>query len=61
MSEREQKMQAVLLLLDERGGLGFEMHECIKEALGAPNGKFCSRPRDCLKLGRCSRDPVCTE
>lgn len=54
------RMRDVLLLLDERGGLGHDMHDRIKVALGTPNGHFCSRARDCLKAGRCMRDPVCT-
>lgn len=63
MSEREAKMEEVLLWLDGfgAGGLGFRAHEMIKESLGLPNGKFCSRAKDCLKAGRCVRDPVCTE
>ena len=61
MTEREKRMEAVLLALDERGGLGYEMHDRIKEALGTPNGKFCSKARDCLKAGRCLRDPVCND
>lgn len=58
---REQRMEEVLLWLDSRGGLGFDAHDRIKEALGTPNGKFCSKSRDCLKAGRCMRDPVCTD
>lgn len=53
MNEREKKMQDVLLILDERGGLGHDMHDAIKEALGVPNGKFCHSSRDCLAAGRC--------
>jgi hypothetical protein len=47
------KMREVLLRLDERGGLGFDMHDAIKEALGVPSGKFCTSPRACLLNDRC--------
>lgn len=50
---REKRMEQVLLLLDERGGLGHDMHDRIKESLGLPSGKFCRTPRDCLAAGRC--------
>lgn len=59
--EREvARMQAVLLKLDERGGL-CDMHDEIRNALGTPNGHFCSRARQCLAARRCVRDPVCID
>jgi hypothetical protein len=53
LEARVAKMQECLLRLDERGGLGHDMHDAIKEALGVPSGKFCRSPRACLLNGRC--------
>lgn len=61
MTEREKRLEEVLLRLEEDGGLGWTAHERIRKALGTPNHEFCTRARDCLRAGRCTRDPVCTE
>lgn len=61
MSEREKKMTQVLLWLDAKGGLGSDVHDRIKEALGLPNGKFCRYPAQCLVAGRCTSEIACND